>query len=346
MANYKCPKCGAPIVFKPEIGGFKCDYCYSTFTEAELTASLQKAATGTASRKQTAAGEIQGYTCKNCGAEVVLGDTSNTAYCYYCHSPIVIESRLKNEFRPDNIIPFKLDKKAAVAKFLKWAKTKKYTPSDFTDKMQQEKMTGIYLPFWQADFLADIDYRATGVALRVWTSGDTEYTETTEYAIKRSGSVNVKNIQRVAFKKINNDLINAAGNYDLSEQIPFSPGYLAGFFSEQYDTGKEDVEPLLAEDAKKQVSLSISNSYEKNYAQVKDVTDNTVVNKKRMSYCLFPAWILSYVYRGKSYIFAVNGQNGNIAGEAPLSKPKMIISSVIKAAIAAGLLILGGLWIW
>lgn len=346
MANYKCPNCGAPIVFKPEIGGFKCDYCFSSYSEQELTAAIEKAKSPYSSDelKDLDGDGILGYECKNCGAEVVVGDTSNTAYCYYCHSPIVISARLQNEFKPDIIIPFKIDKKLALEKFLKWAKKKRYTPNDFTSTMQQEKMTGIYLPYWQADFKANVDYSAIGIKTRVWTSGDKEYTETKHYDIKRKGTVDINNVQEMSFSKIDHNLINAISNYDDSEQIPFSAGYLAGFFSEQYNRPKEECESILKGRAKREVQNQIAASYD--IVTIRNEVDNTTLETKDISYALFPTWILSYIYKGKPYIFSVNGQTGEIAGEAPLSKDKVILSSLIKAVIVAGLLILGGLFIW
>ena len=342
MANYKCPKCGAPIVFKPEVGGFKCDYCFSTFSEEELTASIKKEQSSGAS-KPNASG-VKGYTCANCGAEVIAGETSNTAYCYYCHSPIVITDRLQNEFKPDLIIPFKIDKKTAVSKFIAWAKKKHYTPKDFTSVMQQEKMTGIYLPYWQADFVANVNYSAVGVSVKTWISNDTEYTKTTKTEIKRSGKVDIDNMQELAFSKVDKNLINTISNFDESEQRPFSQGYLAGFFSEQYDIPKEHSENNLLLRAKDEVKKQISASH--NDVRIEGEKDNTSYKTKQISYTLLPVWILSYIYKSKPYIFAVNGQTGEIAGEAPLSPAKLIFASLVKAAVVIGLLILGGLWIW
>lgn len=341
MENYKCPSCGAPIVFKPDVGGFKCDYCFSTFTEAELTAAVQKKN----SKSSDSDGDgVKGYTCGNCGAAVVVGDTSNTAFCYYCHSPIVVSDRLEGAFKPDVIIPFKLDKKAALAKFLAWAKKHKYTPNDFTSKMQQEKMTGIYLPYWQADFLANVDYSAIGISSRSWTSGDKEYTETTKAKIERAGSIDINSVEQLAFSKVDENLINAISNFDDTEQRPFSPGYLAGFFSEQYDITKEKAEDNLRSRAMQEVNNRISSSH--NFPTITNEENKTTYKTKKIAYALFPSWILSYVYNGKSYIFAVNGQTGEIAGEAPLSTKKMLVSSIIKAFIVIAALILGGSFIW
>ena len=34
------------------------------------------------------------------------------------------------------------------------------------------------MPFWLYDYQADYDYAGEGIKVRRWTSGDTEYTET------------------------------------------------------------------------------------------------------------------------------------------------------------------------
>lgn len=343
MANYKCPKCGAPIVFKPEIGGFKCDYCYSSFSEAELTSAVENASKGVSETTQAPSG-MQGYQCGNCGAEVVVGDTSHTAFCFYCHSPIVIGDRLKNEFKPDLIIPFKIDKKTAIQKFLNWAKGKKYTPNDFTSTMQQEKMTGVYLPYWFANYDAHVDYTAEGIEQRTWTSGRKEYTETKTYQIKRSGSVELENINALAFDKIDSNLINAVGKFDLDEIQKFSPGYLAGFFSEQYNKNAEEIVPMLDEKAHQEIKYQIAASCQ--YSRVRNEVNNSTIQRTALRYTLLPTWVLSYIYKGKPYVFAVNGQTGDVMGEAPLSTAKIAVSSVIKGLVLAGLLILGGMFLW
>lgn len=344
MSNYKCPNCGAPIVFKPEIAGFKCDYCFSTFSEVELTESLKASEKYVQEDAYKSAETVLGYECKNCGAKVVLGETSNTAYCYYCHSPVVVSSRLKNEFKPDIIIPFKIEKKLAIRRFLEWAKQKKFTPNNFSSEMQKEKMAGVYLPFWLVDFDANVDYSAIGIVKKSWVSGNTNYIKTQKYEIKRSGTVKINDMLEVAFSKINKKLIDAISDYDISQKIVFSPGYLAGFFSERYNRLKEECETVLKKQAKEKVRHQIKNSY--NVTEIQNEQDNTKLKTKSILYALLPVWILSYVYKGKVYIFAVNGQTGKVAGETPISTVKMALTSFVIAIAIASLFILGGLFIW
>lgn len=352
VENYKCPSCGAPISFNPKTGGFKCDFCFSSYTEEELTkymeglqAKKDNADEGSSASESAGDGGVKQYTCNNCGAEVVVGDTSSTAFCYYCHSPVVLSDRLKGDFRPDKIIPFKLDKKEALKHFADWVKGKKYVPSDFTSNSTKEKMTGIYLPHWQADVVADVDYHATGLKISTWQTGNMKYTKTDKYKIDRTGKIELDKFQELAFTKIDKPLINAISPYDLEEQKDFSQGYLAGFSSEQYDIKKEEIEPVIKQRAGDYTKNLIHGSTD--YAgHIEDEHDNTSYTVQDYAYVLLPSWVLTYLYKGKTYVFAVNGQTGKATGELPVNKFKLGIVSAIMSGVVAALLLLGGRFIW
>jgi hypothetical protein len=82
------------------------------------------------------------------------------------------------------------------------------------------------------------------------------------------------------------------------------------------------------------------------YQQVQMQRSDIEVAVKGWDYALFPAWILTYLYRGKTYIYAVNGQNGKSFGELPVDNKKL---SLVSGLIAAGILILaiiGGILLW
>ena len=380
VMNYKCPACGAPIEFNPRLGKFKCGYCFTEHTEEELTAYLEKLQAKTAAAeesagdasaghnavpesgtgndsggnpdKETASGNssktggqtVKVYQCANCGAEVVAGDTSTAAFCYYCHSPVVITDRLKGDFKPDRIIPFKIDKKTAVQKFLDWAGKKKFTPKGFTSEMQQEKITGIYLPYWQADIDAKVDYHAVGVNVTRWSSGNRDYVKTDKYKIDRTGDISVNNLQKLAFSKIDESLLNSITPYDEAEMKNFSAGYLAGFFAEQYTEDKEAIKPALMTQAKQATAALIKEST--SCTHFESEKDSTAYSVREQRYVLLPSWILTYVYHGKPYVFAVNGQTGTTCGELPLDKAKAALTSGLLGIVFGALMFLGGMFIW
>ncbi len=346
--SYKCPSCGAGIHYKPALKKFKCDFCLSEYNEQDL---INQSKTPddihhSHGHEEDFKDEVLNvYNCKSCGAEVVTDETTTSTFCYYCHNPVIISQRLTGEFLPNKIIPFRIDKERAKETFLNWVGRKKFVPADFTSSSQLEKMTGIYLPYWLVDYEADVDYLGEGRTLRVWRTGNMEYTETKQFEIVRKGKIDINNISELAFTKISKDLLNGIGPYDINEAIPFSKPYLSGFFAEQYDVDKENIEPSLKEEASRYNNYLIDESIQ-GYNNVRSIKKDVNIDVKEWNYTLLPAWILTYIYKGKTYIFAVNGQNGRAYGELPLSKKRMSGAFSAIFAVTFTILLIGGILIW
>ena len=337
--SYKCPSCGAGILFKPSINKFKCDFCLSEYTEKEIDEFNRQ------DHKHEGEVELVSYQCNSCGANVVTDDTTTATFCYYCHNPVIISHRLKGEFKPNKLIPFTIDKDSAMNKFLAWARKKKFVPNDFYRESQLEKMSGIYLPYWWADCEVDIDYIGEGVNVRVWRSGDREYTETKKYEIIRKGKVDLNNIGELAFTKIDQALLDGIAPYNEGEAKEFSMPYLSGFFAEQCDIEKDKVAPKV-EDRVKRYSKYIIDESIMGFNRVHEKRNNSKISYKGWSYTLLPAWILTYIYKGKTYVYAVNGQTGKSFGELPFCKEKALKVSAIIFAASFATLLLGGWLIW
>ncbi len=342
MQEYKCISCGAPIGFDPAVGKFKCEYCSSEFTEKEYSEFLESNNKEDENKEGT--GELNEYICKNCGAEVVSDDTTTSTFCFYCHSPVVLTNSLKGEFKPDKIVPFKIDKKKAREIFKDFTKGKKYLPNKFNSQSQIEKITGMYLPFWLGDFVANIDYSAVGMDYTSWKSGDTRYTKTKEYDVKREGKINIDNFGEVAYDKVDRNLINGITPFNEELAVDFSNGYLAGFFAEKYNIDREELKPHIINNLQDHVKAEIRSSIK--HTTVKDVVDNTTYDVNAWKYVFLPAYIMTYFHNGKTYAVAINGQTGKPFGELPLDNKKLYLRTGIRTLIFIILLILGGWFIW
>lgn len=90
-------------------------------------------------------------------------------------------------------------------------------------------MTGVYFPYWIYGGDFETDYIARGRKVRVWQTGDVEYTETSIYDVRREGEVRVDGLSRNALNKADRDLIECVQPYRLEEMQPFSMGYLPAF---------------------------------------------------------------------------------------------------------------------
>lgn len=243
------------------------------------------------------------------------------------------------------MIPFTIDKDKAQETFLTWVADKKFVPKSFYSSSQLGKITGMYLPYWWADCKVDVDYSSEAESLRIWKENNQEYTETKKYKIIRKGKININNVEELAFTKIDENLLNGIAPYNEETAITFSMPYLSGFFAEQYDIGKDEVNTKIENQIKSYTKILINDTMPDNFS-IRDEVNNSNIISKEMNYTLLPAWILTYFYEGKTYVFAINGQTGKSFGELPVDYKKIYGVSAVIFIITLLVLLLGGMFLW
>ena len=108
---------------------------------------------------------------------------------------------------------------------------------------------------------------------------------------------------------------------------------------------KGEVEPIVKQDLDKYFGYMIS-EITAGYQQVIPQKKEMELNMKNWHFSLLPAWILTYAYKDKTYVFAVNGQSGKSFGDLPLSQGKVFSTAGLISGIVFALLVLGGVFIW
>ena len=132
ITNYQCPACTGPLHFVGSSGRLECEYCGSSYSVQEieaLYADKEEAAEAAGVQAQSAeaaqaaeeysfqqgAEGLKVYSCPSCGAELFCDETTAATSCPYCGNPTVVPSQFHGQRKPDFVLPFKLDKAAAVA---------------------------------------------------------------------------------------------------------------------------------------------------------------------------------------------------------------------------------------
>ena len=349
-AVYKCPNCGAHVTFDTESQMGKCDYCLSTFSIEELENYLKKENDELNEEhiSDDLCDEIdrstQVYSCPRCGAEVIADKTTSATFCCYCHGPVILTDKLAGDFRPSKVIPFKIDKRKAEDILLKWSKKKWFIPKDFTSAKQLEKITGIYIPYWLFDCDVDGDMVAIGKKIMTWRQGDYEYTKTDIYEVRREAKLKFDNVPHNASSKADDKVMTAIEPFDYNEIQDFSMAYLSGFLADKYDRSKEEVLPDIKNIINKSVNNILRNSIN-GYSVVSERSFNNSYNKTSFKYALFPVWMLTYQFKNKNYIFAINGQSGEVYGALPVSKGRIAILFAIVFIVSLIITIIGGMMI-
>ncbi|KIR03111.1 hypothetical protein P261_01926 [Lachnospiraceae bacterium TWA4] len=78
--TYKCPNCGAAMLFDVESGQLKCDYCGTQIGIEDLAANTKTETifSSKTSQEEGMQGQFAQYHCSTCGAEI-LTDENTTA---------------------------------------------------------------------------------------------------------------------------------------------------------------------------------------------------------------------------------------------------------------------------
>lgn len=339
--QYKCPACGAALKFDAEKQDFICEYCDSIFKEEDffkadenLSDNVEKAEDEESHEKAVL------YICPSCGAEVVTDETTAATTCYYCSNPVVLSGELSGELKPDYIIPFKIDKNGAIQKFKELCGKKKFLPKDFISGSRLEEIKGVYFPYWYVDCNAMGHINATSRQVKSWMVGDIRHTETTVMGHYRQGNLTVCNMPEAALKNKDRDILKYVCPFDSSEFVPFSMSYLSGYFAERRNIESQEIEAQVTEKVKKFSVEKLKSTINYTAVSLKDSSVN--VSNLSWRYNLLPVWVLNYKHKDKSYIYALNGQNGRVYGELPVCNKKLGILFGAVAAASALILTLAG----
>ena len=341
-----CPACKTELNSEGISGEATCPGCGAQFQMEDLRAYAAQMAEkqddnmnwDTEAGGQWQEGEADGlriYGCKQCGGEIVADETTGATHCPYCGNPVVLTGHFTGLLKPDLVIPFKVDKKAAKEALNNHYKGKRLLPKVFKDQNHIEEVKGLYVPVWlfDADVDANVEYDATRV--HRWSDSDYEYTETRHYAVIRGGGIGFENVPVDGSSKMDDTLMESIEPFDISDAVPFKTAYLPGYMADKYDVDAgESIDR--ANQRIKQSTEDTFRSTVMGYTTVTAVDSNIRLQNGKSRYALYPVWILNTDWNGQKFTFAINGQTGKIAGDLPMDKGlfwKYLL--IVSGAVAA-----------
>ncbi len=355
IQQLKCPCCDGGIEFNPDAQKLKCPYCDSELEMEALLAYDEELNSppqaemlwDTTAGGQWQAGETENlrvYTCQSCGGEIVADATTGATHCPFCGNPVIMTAQFAGALKPDLVIPFKHDKKDAIAALHNHYKGKVLLPKVFKDENHIKEVKGLYVPVWLFDTDADalVRYRAT--RNRFWSDSNYNYTETRYYSVTRAGGIGFANVPVDGSTKMDDALMESIEPFRIEDAVDFQTAYLSGFLADKYDV---DAATSIhrANDRIKQSTEDAFASTVVGYSTVTPLSSNISLQNGRARYALYPVWMLSTQWNGQNFTFAMNGQTGKMAGDLPMDKGAFfrwlfgIAGAVSAAALAISYLI-------
>ena len=321
--SIKCPNCAGNLVYDVSLTKNYCKNCGGLFEPD----SLKSAGTLEIRDMKDASEEEEDKTefvCDSCGSVLVTDETTAATFCAFCGSPTLIKRRLTHEFRPDYIIPFKITKEDAAARFKEYVKSTKYAPGDFVTEDGLKKITGFYVPFWLLDASCHTDIVGSGVIKDLQTK--------TVFNIDRTIDFKVRKVPFDGSKKISNLLMEAIEPYDYSELKEYNDMYIPGFFAQRYDESALDMTDRIQSRMDAHARQLGKSFFAKEYDECSVSSASSMSSDFSQSYALFPVWFLRYKYKDLNYTFVVNGQTGEVSGSVPYSPVKRALRIGVEAA--------------
>jgi len=231
--------------------------------------------------------------------------------------------------------------------FLEWLKHLSFAPADLIQKVSNSSspIDGVYLPYWSYDADAETSYNGMRGNYYYVTETYVEEVDGEEIVREREvreiewfpvfGNVvnNFRNMIVGASKSLQPDTLKKLGSWDFSKLVNYDERYISGFRSETYQMSPQDALEVAKNSMGPVINQTIMRDIGGDEQQIGSTT--TELDNIGIKYVLLPIWISSYVYKNKTYQFAINGYTGQVSGKRPWSTGKIIGLIVVILIILA-----------
>jgi hypothetical protein len=354
--RFPCPQCGAELDFDAKDGTLLCAYCGYQATVPVTEQAIVEYDLKSALRDMMAAPQETGYgegkrslKCESCGAVNTVDSHIVSTECAFCGSNQVVPlAEVAQVIKPESLLPFQVDQRQAVAHFREWLGRGFFRPNPVKKiaRDAEAKLQGVYLPFWTFDahtsswWRAEAGYYYYVTETYTATDADGKQVQRTRQVQKTrwepaSGHVQLHfdDVLVPATDSVESGMIQRIYPFDTGALVPYEPGFLSGWAAEAYTVGLEkgwgSGQQIMDQKVREACTREVPGDTHRNL-QVK-----TAYSHMTYKHVLFPAWIASYHYGQKVYRFLVNGQTGEVQGQAPVSWIKMALVILLVLAIIA-----------
>lgn len=343
-----CEACGAPV----ESWDKFCPACGAPQAAANASG-------GQAAELVEPAVARKFFRCDQCGAEVATDPDQRSYVCPFCDSTYVVEydPEMTNRQAPEFVIGFTITREEAEAKYRQWmAEGGLFRPGDLRQAASIEKLKGVYLPFWNFSMLAQSTWSAS--------IGEHWYRTETYTTVDKDGErqTHTRVVQETEWWPLSGRHHRyysgylVSGSRGLSQrdadrvkpfQLPalsrYEPKYLAGWLAEEYSIDRDAALRVCQEEFYRQEQRNVGQFLPGDtHRSLQVETRFAHVNS---DLCLLPIYVFSYRYQDQVYRFLVNGQTGRVAGDKPLSWPRIaafvltiliLLAIIMTVALAIG----------
>jgi len=265
--------------------------------------------------------EKEDFKCPNCNS-IYAG----TNICPFCEIEGEEHKKDPEARTADLMIPFKIDREEAIKIFKKENKLRLLTPFGYKKKVKKN-IVGMYMPYYLFD--ANVSGAVLYKARDIKKTEDDKYTykERKNYMVKLSGTFDFDKVLLDVCDKFPDKLNDYIFPYNLEEVVVYDENIIDGYTIVRVNIEDEEMANRIKN---KVISASIA-ELNKSVRHDKMMVDNNIlgVNIKTFKYVMLPIWLSMSEYKGKKYVFCMNGSSGKYISRVPLDSTKTIVLGLI-----------------
>ena len=339
--EFHCPACGAEAHWNPSKQALICPFCgtespaklealsgASRVVEHDLVAALRQipdSARGWQAQKTS-------VRCQSCQAISVFDADKVGKRCEFCgSSSLVPYEQVKDAFRPESLLPMKVSEPQSRDLIRAWYGRQWFAPNAFKRKAMTDTARAVYLPYWTFDAKAHSDWTAE--------AGDYYYVQVGKNRVRKvrwyhaAGSVDhvFDDALICASVGMSRSMLAQIEPFPTTELVPYDAGFVAGWTVERYQidliAAAQEARRRMDDHMRSLCASEVPGDTHRNLGVDTTYTDQT------FKHILGPVWLLTYVYRAKSYQVAVNAVTGKVAGSRPWSWIKIGLLALVILTI-------------
>ena len=348
-----CLACGGQLEFDIARQQLTCTHCGAGQAiehapgAAVVEQSFSKALAASHGRGDRLQGQIEGekeIICQNCGGHTTFTGTWTATRCPYCATDLQRTDihEAPDRLAVDGVLPFQVSDKQAHELLNQWINKRWFAPDEFKKYSNAGSFESVYSAYFTFDADATTDYQGERGENRTRTYRDGNETKTvveTDW-YRASGRVfnsfdDITILGNTGFEKRFVDKLEPWPTHAVQ---PFNPDYMAGHLSRTYD---RDVESCFGE-ARQRMESTIDGSIRQDIGgdQQRIHHKNTNISNLTYKHVLLPIWLLTVIYAGQPWQVFINGATGEIHGERPWSKVKIIATVIAVLIVIIAILVI------
>ena len=328
--EYVCPNCGGVVTFQVEQQRLVCDHCGHVFAPGEHEQEIPlDGSVKVVKRKHVESAEdflqrapwkssqegevgIVLYACPTCAARILADQAIATATCPYCGNNLLLSGIAQPETIPQRMLPFKVTRERALELLSRHCTGKLYLPRDFD--LNVEHVQGVYVPY----YLYDVHVQGA--------VGYIGYMRKALLPHRPALVVGEGYFQRIpvdSSSRMPDAHMDAIAPYSFDRLEPFSVQDVAGYLMEVPDETPARSEARAHRLAKGSFEKTVTSPERRTVmatsvesVPLRDLEADTM----RASLCALPVWLLHGTWKGRDYLFAVNGETGSCVGDLPVNE--------------------------